>query len=247
MLGGWAWREMLQVKVHVVCLVPQRVEVVAQVPVGSEICLSSAQVRCSIGGAQVVVRLLCLKVENLQRLEAKMKIWTERCLTVQWGRSRSIKATFLPDSTVIYIPSPRRFQHIVQQCVLAAAHCLSSSCQFDAIVHTHEKSPELRGLIEPVTDGITVSTIHVVSFENVQIQTCVSMWSFMLFWTGVSVFLMSCLAATKLCPIVQWFCRQLSVADSVIIYNLSIKPTGQYKCITLAFWWGSHQQHDRSC
>ncbi len=57
---------MLQVKVHVVCLVPQRVEVVAQVPVGSEICLSSAQVRCSIGGAQVVVSLLCLKVENLQ-------------------------------------------------------------------------------------------------------------------------------------------------------------------------------------
>lgn len=116
MLGGWAWREMLQVKVHVVCLVPQRVEVVAQVPVGSEICLSSAQVRCSIGGAQVVVSLLCLKVENLQWLEAKMKIWTERCLTVQWGRSCSIKATFLPDSTVIYSFPPAIPAHCAAVC-----------------------------------------------------------------------------------------------------------------------------------
>lgn len=46
---------MLQVKVYLVCLVPQRGKVVTQVPVGSEIFLSSALAGCSISGCEAPV------------------------------------------------------------------------------------------------------------------------------------------------------------------------------------------------
>lgn len=102
---------------------------------------------------------------------------------------------FLPPSNVGTLCSS------VYQQLLTAFSVLplfSSSRQSHATVHVHEKSPELRGLIpKAVIDGETVNTVYALNMANLHILTCVSLWTLMLFLTGVSVLLSSCLTATK--------------------------------------------------
>lgn len=95
----------------------------------------------------------------------------------------------------------------VYQQMLAACSVLPllpSSHQFYVIVRTHEKNLELRELkVKPMPDGITMNTIYALNLGNMHILTCVFLWTLMLFLTGVSVPLTSCLAPTKLHPLLQ--------------------------------------------
>lgn len=132
MCGGWAWRGVLQIKVFWVFLAMSQLGevVVALVPVCSEDCdcLSSTQVVWDVGEVHMNARLLCLKMENLQWLEAKIKTQIWRCPTAldthfsaQWERSHSTKATSLTASMVIYSFLLVILAHCAEVCVASCS------------------------------------------------------------------------------------------------------------------------------
>lgn len=175
----------MQVEVYWVCSGwLQRGEVVAQlVPPGSDISLCSKG-KGDAGGCETPVpedaesatapsqNTECEDLELTMCLgswysplstKGKEPFYLNSCLT------RQHSDLFFPPSHAGTLCS------CAYQQVLAACSVLPlfpSSRQFDVIVHTHEKSPELRGLmVKTMLDGIATNTIYALNMGNLHILT----------------------------------------------------------------------------